>query len=175
MSARTAQQRTAPKPSAAAGAYHVLQRKCACGSSAGLTGPCPDCQKKKLLGLQHKLALDTPGDAHEQEADRVADQVLRMGEPSVRGRVGRPSIQRQSPGDPIKQAPAKAPTEDAPQAQTATVATTPAVCSPTAMTRANFLKEPGTSTKDFGLTTLDLSAVTHPELLTEKVKGGVRV
>lgn len=31
--------------------------------------------------LQTKLALGTPGDIHEQEADRVADQVMRMPEP----------------------------------------------------------------------------------------------
>jgi hypothetical protein len=60
----------------------VLQRKCACGSSSGLTGSCSECEKKKLLGepLQTKLRVNEPGDEYEQEADRVAEQVMRMAE-----------------------------------------------------------------------------------------------
>lgn len=44
---------------------------------------CAECQKKQINGklLQTKLAISEPGDAYEQEADRVADQVMRM--PSV--------------------------------------------------------------------------------------------
>lgn len=34
--------------------------------------------------LQAKLAISSPGDVYEQEADRVADQVMRMSEPTVR-------------------------------------------------------------------------------------------
>ena len=61
----------------------LVQRKCACGGSSGLTGSCSDCEKKKLLGqpLQTKLRVDEPGDEYEQEADRVAEQVMRMAEP----------------------------------------------------------------------------------------------
>lgn len=61
----------------------LVQRKCACGGSSGLTGSCSDCEKKKLLGkpLQTKLRINEPGDAYEQEADRVAEQVMRMAEP----------------------------------------------------------------------------------------------
>lgn len=33
--------------------------------------------------IQTKLAINTPGDAYEQEADRVAEQVMRMPEPST--------------------------------------------------------------------------------------------
>ncbi|HSA87018.1 MAG TPA: DUF4157 domain-containing protein [Nitrospira sp.] len=57
-----------------------LQRKCACGGSSGLTGFCQDCQKKKLLGkpIQAKLRINEPGDQYEQEADSVAEQVMRM-------------------------------------------------------------------------------------------------
>lgn len=55
----------------------TLQRKCACGSAAGLDGTCPDCGRKKILGLQTKaLALGSPHDALEYEADRIADQVM---------------------------------------------------------------------------------------------------
>jgi hypothetical protein len=62
----------------------LLQRKCACGESSDLTGSCSDCGKKKLVGqpLQRKLRINEPGDRYEQEADRVADQVMRMAEPA---------------------------------------------------------------------------------------------
>lgn len=46
--------------------------------------------------LQAKLTVNTPGDAHEREADRVADQVLRMPEPE--GRQKAPSVQRMCVG-----------------------------------------------------------------------------
>ena len=32
--------------------------------------------------IQFKLAIGQPGDRHEQEADRIADQVMRMPEPA---------------------------------------------------------------------------------------------
>jgi Domain of unknown function (DUF4157) len=59
----------------------VLQRKsiCACG------GGCPRCQEQALL--QTKLKISEPGDKYEQEADRVADQVMQMPEPSVQPQV----------------------------------------------------------------------------------------
>jgi protein involved in polysaccharide export with SLBB domain len=56
----------------------LLQRKCACG------GGCPRCQSALL---QTKLNISEPGDRYEQEADRVADQVMRMPEPSVQRQV----------------------------------------------------------------------------------------
>lgn len=63
----------------------LLQRKCACGGSGGLTGFCAECEKKKLLRkpLQTKLRINEPGDEYEQEADRVAEQVMRMAEPAT--------------------------------------------------------------------------------------------
>jgi len=50
-----------------------IQRKadCACG------GSCPRCQAQ-APGIQPKLSISEPGDPYEQEADRVADQVMRM-------------------------------------------------------------------------------------------------
>lgn len=68
----------------------VLQRKCACGGSAGLTGECEACKSKKLLGqpLQRKLAISEPGDQYEQEADRVAEQVTRMADGESIGPLG---------------------------------------------------------------------------------------
>jgi Domain of unknown function (DUF4157) len=53
----------------------VIQRKCACG------GGCPRCQKASLL--QTKLKINEPGDRYEQEADRIADRVMRMPEPTI--------------------------------------------------------------------------------------------
>ena len=35
------------------------------------------------LALQPKLAVNQPGDRYEQEADRIADTVMRMPEPSI--------------------------------------------------------------------------------------------
>lgn len=80
-----------------------LQRQCACGGPAGLTGICQDCQTKKLLGkpLQTKLRINEPGDQYEQEADRVAEQVMRMPKADLDGlrRPSRsPSVQRQATG-----------------------------------------------------------------------------
>lgn len=72
----------------------VLQRKCACGAMAsGLTGACEDCAKKKMGGVQPKLAVGRPDDPYEQEADRVADRVVAAPvRPGSRGLV--PQIQR---------------------------------------------------------------------------------
>jgi hypothetical protein len=53
----------------------ALQRKsdCACG------GGCPSCAEKETgHAIQTKLTVSTPGDHYEQEADRVADQIMRM-------------------------------------------------------------------------------------------------
>ena len=60
----------------------VVQRKCACGGSAGSTGECAACRQKRLISqaplVQPKLTVNQPGDQYEQEADRVADRVMRM-------------------------------------------------------------------------------------------------
>ena len=58
----------------------LLQRACACGGSSGLAGSCTECERKKLVGrsVQAKLRINEPGDEYEQEADRVAAQVMQM-------------------------------------------------------------------------------------------------
>lgn len=50
----------------------LIRRKqeCPCG------GGCPSC--KKELGIQTKFKINEPGDRYEQEADRIADQVMRI-------------------------------------------------------------------------------------------------
>jgi hypothetical protein len=56
-------------------------------------GECSECGKKNRLRLQTKLAINEPGDIYEQEAERVADQVMAT---SARPAVSSapPSIQR---------------------------------------------------------------------------------
>jgi hypothetical protein len=69
---------------ACSGEQRLVQRKenaCACG------GGCPRCVGAQ--GIQAKFKIGAPNDKYEQEADRVADLVMRMPEPHV---------QRQSPG-----------------------------------------------------------------------------
>ena len=51
-----------------------IQRACACG---GACGNCSD-KEDKLHRIQTKLTISQPGDIYEQEADRVAEQVLRI-------------------------------------------------------------------------------------------------
>lgn len=48
------------------------QSGCSCG------GGCPRC-----VGVQAKLKVNSPGDLYEQEADRIADQVMRMPPPAI--------------------------------------------------------------------------------------------
>ena len=78
MSTAAPLQRLAAKPGMPANSGHadlLLQRKCACGAStASLTGECAECKSKKRL--QTRLAIGASHDPLEQEADRVADQVL---------------------------------------------------------------------------------------------------
>src|ERR1700730_17105299 len=50
--------------------------------------------------LQTKLVINTPGDRHEQEADRVAERVMRMPEPGALAESGSaPGLQRKSSFD----------------------------------------------------------------------------
>jgi transcription elongation GreA/GreB family factor len=76
----------------------VLQRACACGESAGITGKCPQCAAREQLGIQPKLSLSTPGDRFEQEADRIADRVV-SGQGAASAATVTPLVQRQSDED----------------------------------------------------------------------------
>lgn len=55
--------------------HSVLQRKCACGGPTATGGECASCGKKKH-SLQRKLTIGASNDPLEQEADRIADQIL---------------------------------------------------------------------------------------------------
>jgi len=54
-------------------AIHYVQRKPLCACDGG----CPRCSG----AIQAKLTIGQPNDKYEQEADRIADQVMRMPEP----------------------------------------------------------------------------------------------
>ncbi len=77
----------------------LLQRKCGCGGSAGISGQCEDCQLQALLvgasrsklSLQKKLSVGNANDRLEQEADDIAAQVMQMRPPRQAGANGRPS------------------------------------------------------------------------------------
>jgi len=72
----------------------LLQRKCACGGSvsSSLRAECEECNKKHL---QKKLSIGASNDPLEQEADRVADQILATPAHSVVNGT-RPRMQRSS-------------------------------------------------------------------------------
>lgn len=53
----------------------LLQRKCACGTHTMAGGECAGCAKKKSE-LQQKLTIGASNDPLEQEADRIADQII---------------------------------------------------------------------------------------------------
>ena len=108
MSTAAPLQALAAKPRPLSNSTHaglLLQRKCACGApTASLTGECAECKSGKRL--QTKLAIGASNDALEQEADRVADQVLAaQANPAVSHAA--PKIQRDSQA-------ADAATQDAP-------------------------------------------------------------
>jgi hypothetical protein len=78
----------------------VLQRACACGQHAVASGG--DCEAcRRTAGeepIREKLAVSQPGDVHEQEADRVAEAVLRL--PDTAGRRYAPSLSLRTASEP---------------------------------------------------------------------------
>ncbi len=72
----------------------IIQRKCACG------GSCARCAAKEETGIQAKLTVGAANDVYEQEADQVADQIMRMPDISAQTEeekeVLQPKIQRLS-------------------------------------------------------------------------------
>jgi len=55
--------------------------------------------QRVVAGIQAKLVVGQPGDKYEQEADRVADEVMRMPEPEVQPKPTSPLSQGPSCGD----------------------------------------------------------------------------
>ena len=79
-----------------------LQRKCACGSPSAASGSCAACDARGIGAssnvLQKKLAIGSVDDPLEREADRVADEVMRMtvheATPLDLGQPSRPMVSR---------------------------------------------------------------------------------
>jgi len=64
------------------GSIPLLQRKAFCACDGG----CPRCIGGGVI--QPKLTVGAPDDEYEQEADRVADQVMRMPDPAIQRSAG---------------------------------------------------------------------------------------
>jgi hypothetical protein len=95
MSTAAPLQNTAAKSPSVSKSSHaglLLQRKCACGGPAALSlsGECEECNYKRL---QKKLSIGASNDPLEQEADRVANQVL-AAQPRSSAGSAPPRIQR---------------------------------------------------------------------------------
>ena len=86
----------------------TLQRACACGETAGISGKCPSCAADERLGVQPKLSLGRPGDRWEQEADRIANQVVADRPVPLSGPLAvTPLVQRQAEEDDKEELQAK--------------------------------------------------------------------
>jgi hypothetical protein len=85
----------------------ALQRKCACGNHTLGGIRCSACGEKQQTGVQTKLKVNASRGIFEQEADRIADQVMAMPASASMGRTA-PRIQRfsGSPGRSAGTAPA---------------------------------------------------------------------
>lgn len=99
-SSMTAQAQTGPAAKAVAiSVAPVIQRACSCGATAGASGKCAACAADERLGTQPKLAVSRPGDRYEQEADRIADQVMASRSTPMTGPLPvTPLVQRQAEG-----------------------------------------------------------------------------
>lgn len=86
----------------------LLQRKCACGQHILTGGTCTQCRStsKSPQPLQAKLRVGGANDRYEQEADRVADQVMTMSErPAVSAAAPRVQRLARQPAAPSDAAP----------------------------------------------------------------------
>ena len=94
MTARVQIQGQTNEPVAIASAP-ALQRACSCGGSAGISGKWASCAQAERLGVQPKLTVNAPNDRYEQEADRIADQVVSSPAPITSGPLSiSPLLQR---------------------------------------------------------------------------------
>ncbi|HST57093.1 MAG TPA: DUF4157 domain-containing protein [Longimicrobium sp.] len=146
--------------------------------------------------IQPKLEVGAADHPAEREADLAARAVA--GDAAVPALAGRGAVlRRQTPPDggmdgvdagprqdagtapdagvPPDAAQAPSPAQDAGAAPPSPPPASPPPCTPTALPRAQYLTQPGTSTGDFGLTTL-AGQVTLPVVRTTRGRGGgVRV
>ena len=96
MSAAVQSQTTAPAVAAVPPAPARLMRACDCGKAApGPSGQCPDCSGKSRFGADSAVALGAPDDQYEQEADRVAEQMMAGAPLAAPAGLGMGRLQRQ--------------------------------------------------------------------------------
>ena len=96
-----------PKPqsvSVTPAPHKTLQRKCACGGRVVSGGECAECRQKRL---QTKLAVNQPGDRFEQDADRMADFIVRGTSRAAAVRNHSLDWQRGGPNGLLKKTPNK--------------------------------------------------------------------
>src|ERR1041385_8635736 len=55
---------------------NLLQRECVCGGHAGIDRRMRGMPQKEATGVQTKLKINQPEDIYEQEADRIADEMV---------------------------------------------------------------------------------------------------
>lgn len=88
----------APAPPSA-----LLQPKCACGATSGMSGQCKECQENRLqrtaafAGVTGGLSISRPEDASELAADRIADAVTRTDPDTWSGGTGTTALVQRVP------------------------------------------------------------------------------
>jgi hypothetical protein len=92
---KTAVQKNTPGNVASPGSQQgiAVQAKCNCGGNSKFSGECDSCKMQKFIGFQRKLSIGAVNDVYEQEADRVADQIMAESACSDIGKAP-PRIQR---------------------------------------------------------------------------------
>ena len=108
-----------------------LQRRCACG------GRCPGCADKKREGLQTRLEIGDPDDAFEQEAERVAEQVV-----AAAADATPPPAPPNDPPPSAPNTPPNAPPGPPPAAPLSTIIAAPASPAPAADVRLRVHRSP---------------------------------
>ena len=121
--------------------------------------------------LQRKCACgDTPGPTGECTACRRK----RLPGGQLQTSLARPSFRISAAVDQTTDSasPAAPKTGGSKQQSTPTASSN---CSPRGLSRANYLRQPGTSQNDFGLTSLDLGQVTYPQIQLAGRRGRYRL
>lgn len=68
----------------------LLRHRCSCGGAAGPSGQCAECAARTRQGHPPAKAASHPGEAHEAEVERVAQQIVSGPMPGRTGPVPRP-------------------------------------------------------------------------------------
>lgn len=143
---------------------HSAISPCACG------GHCPRCSQSRA-NRTTSLASNTHQATHHFPINNV--NAPTSSGSLLSGRVAVPTSQNETSAE-APSALGETPSQP-PQADGGAPVPQSSPCNTKSLSRDNYLKEPGTSTGDFGLTSLDPNAVTYPEFITEKTTGGVRI